>query len=249
MKILEYGNIQNKKLILIHGFQCPIEIWNDYIEYYKKDYHVIVPILPGHNPNEVEEFISFKETAAELEEHIISKYGKDIHVIFGLSMGGVLVATLLQNNNLKFNSVIFDGSPLVSIGNFIKKMMHDFYINVTHKSQQRDIKTIEKAEDNIIPKKYINEFLNVLDILSDDSIRNYINEIANFKLSTDIDVSNTQITYFYGTAINEMLAKKTAKYIKKHYPKAKIIRFKSKAHCENSLFDTQLMIQELNKVI
>ncbi len=51
MEILEYGNPKNDKIILIHGFQSPYQLWNDYIYYYKNDYCVIVPILAGHNIN------------------------------------------------------------------------------------------------------------------------------------------------------------------------------------------------------
>lgn len=36
MEILEFGNKDNKKIILIHGFQSPYQVWNKYIERYKK---------------------------------------------------------------------------------------------------------------------------------------------------------------------------------------------------------------------
>lgn len=49
-----------------------------------------------------------------------------------------------------------------------------------------------------------------------------------------------------GTAMNEMLAKKSAKYVKKHYPKAVVKCFKGKAHCENSIFNPEYMITELD---
>lgn len=57
MEILEFGNKSKEKIILIHGFESPYQIWNDYIDYYKKDFHVIVPLLAGHNPKEKEDFI------------------------------------------------------------------------------------------------------------------------------------------------------------------------------------------------
>ena len=40
-------------------------------------------------------------------------------------------------------------------------------------------------------------------------------QIADFKLKTDIDVIGTIPYYFYGTAMNEMLAKKICKSYKK----------------------------------
>ena len=36
MRILEYGNINNPTIMLVHGFESPYQIWIDYIEHYKK---------------------------------------------------------------------------------------------------------------------------------------------------------------------------------------------------------------------
>lgn len=74
MEILEFGNKEKDKIILIHGFETPYQIWEKYIEHYKNDYHIIVPILQGHNPNIKEDFISFEESAKDIEDYIISRY-------------------------------------------------------------------------------------------------------------------------------------------------------------------------------
>ena len=249
MEILEFGNKKNKKIILIHGFQSPYQVWEEYIEHYKEDYHIIVPILPGHNPKKQEEFISFKESAKEIEDYIISNYGKDVYAIFGMSMGGVLTATIWENKKLNIEKVIFDGSPLLSYNNFIKKFMIRFYIDITHKSQRREQKTLEQAVNNIITRDKLKFLLQALDNMSDATIVNYINGIGNFKLSNKIDTRDTNVYYYHGTKTNEMLAKKTAKYIKKNYPNSNIICFKGKGHCENSLLNPNEMIKKLNKVL
>ena len=249
MEILEFGNKENKKIILIHGFQSPYQVWNEYIEYYKDKYHIIVPILQGHNPKKKEEFVSFKESAKEIEEYIISNYGNDVYAVFGMSMGGVLTATIWENKRLNIEKVIFDGSPLVSYNNFIKQFMIRFYIDITHKSQRREQKTLEQAVNNIITKDKLNFLLQALDNMSDATIVNYINGIGNFKLSNKIDTRNTNIYYYHGTKTNEMLAKKTARYIRKYYPNSNIICFKGNGHCEYSLLNPKEMIKELDKIL
>lgn len=142
MEILEFGHKSKRKIILIHGFQSPYQVWNKYVEHYKSNFHIIVPIMPGHNPKEKDDFISFSETAKELEDYYISRYGENVYAVYGMSMGGVLVATLWQNKRLNIKKIIFDGSPLVSLNGIIRKMMLSFYLNITHKSQQRDKKTL-----------------------------------------------------------------------------------------------------------
>lgn len=249
MEILEFGDKNKKKIILIHGFQSPYQVWHEYIEHYQKNFHVIVPIMPGHNPKQKEDFVSFTETAKELEDYYISRYGEDVYAVCGMSMGGVLAATLWQNKRLDIEKIIFDGSPLVSINSIISKMMLSFYLNITHKSQQRDKKTLKQAVKSIITQEHLDDLLRVLDNMSDTTITNCINDIADFRLSGNIDTPNTKIYFYHGTAVNEALAKKSAKYISKNYSGAVIKCFKGKAHCENALFQPELMIKELDNVL
>ena len=249
MKILEFGDVTKRKMILIHGFQCPWQVWEEYIEHYKDDFHVIVPILSGHNPEEKEDFVSFSEDAKALEDYIIPRYGKNMYAVYGMSMGGVLAATLWQNMNLSFEKVIFDGSPLVSLNGFMKGFMKKFYLDITHKSQQRDKKTVEQATKVIIPEDKLGDLLNVLDNMSDVTVKNSIDSIAEFKLNNDIITPHTTVYFFHGTAPNEMLAKKSAKYVRKHYPTTVIRCFTGKFHCENALFRPEIMIAELDRIL
>lgn len=248
MKILEFGDTNKRKIILIHGFQCPWQVWNKYIEYYKDKFHIIVPIMSGHNPAVKEDFVSFSSDAREIEDYMLSHYGKDVYAVYGMSMGGVLAATLWQNNRLSFDKVIFDGSPLVSYNAFMKGFMKKFYVDIIHKSQRRDKKTVEQATKVIISEDNLEYFLEVLDNMSDVTVENSIEGIADFKLSQSINNSNTVVHFFYGTAFNEMLAKKSAKYVRKHYPNTTVKCFKGKFHCENALFNPEIMIAELDKI-
>ena len=248
MKILEFGDTSKRRIILIHGFQCPWQVWNKYIEYYEKKFHIIVPIMSGHNPEVKDDFISFTDDAKEIEDYILSRYGKEIYAVYGMSMGGVLTATLWQNKRLTFDKVIFDGSPLVSYNNLMKGFMKKFYIDITHKSQQRDKKTVEQATKVIISEDNLEYFLKVLDNMSDVTVGNSIDDIADFKLSQSINTPDTVEYFFHGTAFNEMLAKKSAKYVNKYYPTTIIKCFKGKFHCENALFNPEIMITELDKI-
>lgn len=249
MVVLEFGDKSKRKIILIHGFQSPYQVWDKYIKHYEKDFHIIVPIIPGHNPECKEDFISFDEAAKALEDYYISHYGKNVYAVYGMSMGGVLTATLWQNKILNIEKVIFDGTPLISFSGIIEKMMLRFYLIITHKAQQRDNKTLKQAMNSIIPEENLDDFLRVLDNMSDATIANCIENIAQFRLSDNIDTANTKIYFYHGTAANEMLAKKSAKYILKNYPNASIKCFKGKTHCENSLLHPELMLKELDSIL
>ena len=249
MEILEFGNREKRKLLLIHDFQSPCQVWDKYIEHYKDDFHIIVPIITGHDPDKKEDFISFENDAMEIEDFIISRYGSEVYAVFAMSMGGVLAATIWQNKRLRIENVIFDGSPLTSMNPVLKAYMRSFYLSVTHKTQQHDAKTIKQASGTIISPDNQEDFLKVLDNMTDSTIINAIDGIAGFRLKTDNPTEGTSIYYYHGTAPNEMLAKKTAKYLKKHYPDASVKCFDGKAHCENSLIHPEIMIAELDRIL
>ena len=148
-------------------------------------------------------------------------------------MGGVLASKLWENKKLNFQNVILESSPLMSSNKFITKILTYSYLILTHKTQKRDKKTINKAINSIITKDKLDYFLELIDNISDKTIENYLKEIGKYKLSNNIDTPNTKIYYYHGTKINEMLAKKTAKYISKNYINSKVICFKGKGHCED----------------
>ena len=137
--------------------------------------------MPGHHPQKQEDFSSFSQVSEALEDYYLSRYGKEVYAVFGMSMGGVLAATLWQNGRLHIEKIIFDGSPLVPFKGIVKNVILRFYLNVTRKTRQRDPKTLAQAE-KICPPKYMHPFLQVIDAMSDTTIRNYIDGISRFRL-------------------------------------------------------------------
>ena len=247
MTFLEYGDINKPLLVLIHGFESPVEVWAEYVNYFLEDYHIIVPILPGHNPKEREDFVNFDLVIKELEE-VLLKINKPIKLLYGMSMGGAVCGKLFDRNKLQIENLVFDGSPLLGFNNLIKKMMKNTYLDLTHKTQKRDSKTIKQAVNSIIPKEKLFLFLDVLDNISDDTIINYINELANYHIKNDV-INDTKIYFYHGTKMNELLAKKSANYLKKYYSNTQIKVFKRCGHCEISIFKPLQMIREIEDIL
>ena len=182
MEILEFGNKEKDKIILIHGFETPYQIWEKYIEHYKNNYHIIVPILQGHNPNMKEDFNSFEESAKDIEDYIISRYGNNVFAIYGMSMGGVLTSQIWQNKKLYIDKVILESSPLISYNRLMTLMMTKQYLMLTHKTQARDKRVVAQAVNSIIPEDKLDVFLEMMDNMSDTTITNYIRQIGSCRL-------------------------------------------------------------------
>ena len=248
MRILEFGRETGRKLLLIHGFQIPWQVWTPYIRRYQEDFHVLVPILPGHDPAGKEAFHSFPETARELEDHFLSRWGDQPCSVFAMSMGGVLAATLWENGRVRLDKLILDGAPLVSFPRLMTNYSLRFYLDVTHKTRRRDKKTVRQAE-RLVPREYVPDFLSVLDNMSDEIIINCVNGVGDYKLPGNIPGPVPQIYYFHGTTISELFSKRTAKYLIKHYPGTVVKSFAGADHCQVSLHRPDQMLQALTEIL
>ena len=248
MEILEFGNKSSNKIILIHGFQSPYQVWKEYIDYYEKYFQIIVPILDGHNSDSKEEFESFDKIVNELEDYIISNHGNNIFCVYGMSMGGIVASKLFENGKINISNLILDSTPLVSYGKFINNKLKKQYISLSDKIRKRDIKTMERACNSIITRDKIDYFCKLIDNMTNETIVKYLDEVSKYQLRSDVS-SYSQIYYYHGSGINEYFAKKSAKFIKKYYSNSKITCFKGRGHCEISLLHSDIMIKELNKIL
>jgi esterase/lipase len=246
MKILCYGNTTNPAVLLIHGFQSPYQVWNPFIQELQEKYYVIVPVLAGHDVQNNEDcFVSFTEQAKCIEEYCKTNRINQIEIAYGMSMGGVLLANLWERNKIHISKIVFDGSPLCGMP--LISFFKWWYKNITHEAQKRNQKVIKQAEGTIICKELMPEFLELLDHIADATIEQYLEAIGKYRLPVSLSTNENMVYYFHGTASNETLAKKSAKFMKKLYPKAEIICMKGKAHCEYALLEPSKMIDLLKQ--
>ena len=232
MKFLQFGNAENKKIMLIHGFQVPWQVWEPQINYFSQTYYVIVPILDGHHPIEKSTFASVQKEAEEIEKYCIEQYDGQLFAICGMSMGGSIAAALWANGKVHIEKLFLDAAPLVRQNKMLTVLLTNQYISLTHKTRQRDVKTLNMCEKTFIPKQYMPCFLEMMDAMSDETIKNGVTSVGQFQLPKNVKCDNIDIIYYYGTRLNEMLAKKSAKYLKKHYPQAKVVCLKGYSHGE-----------------
>lgn len=249
MQILEYGNPEHEKIIFIHGFESPYQIWNDYVEYYKEKYCVIVPILPGHNVKEKEDFDSFHKCVEELENYYISRHGNKVFAVYGMSMGGVFASHVWQNQKIGIDKLIMESSPLLGFENFMVSILTKQYLMLTHKAQAGDKKIIKQAVNSMITEDKRDIFMELLEHISDTTIINYIKEAGRYKLPDKIETPATEIYYLYGSKLNEILFRKVAGFLKKNYPNAITMCLRGKGHCEDALLRPQEHMKALNKIL
>ncbi|MEM9055381.1 MAG: alpha/beta hydrolase [Pseudomonadota bacterium] len=80
-------------LVFLHGAGVDHELWAPQVEAFSKDYHLIVPDLPGHGT------VPVVDSVEEMAEHVrtqIHRSGLQEYSVIGLSMGGMVALEMAQ---------------------------------------------------------------------------------------------------------------------------------------------------------
>lgn len=244
-----FGDVNNKKMILIHGVLTPWQIWDDAIEYFSKDYFVIVPALDGHIEEEASEYISVDDEADKIASYVLDNYGEDIFAICGLSMGGAIAYKIFEGGRLKIQNVILDGAPLSPLGKLPVWFMTKNYISIVHKSKKRNAKVIESFKKDFLPEKYLESYLRFADTMSDNTIINMLDSVFSTAIEKSDNGENTDILFLHGTKGNEAVSAKAAMKMKKSYPQTVIKCYEGYAHAELAIYHSKEWIKAVDEFI
>lgn len=236
MKIHTFGNIDNPKMLLIHGALTPWQIWNEQIEFFGKEYYVIVPSLDAHTIESPSEFNSIKEEAEKIEHYCSANSINNFDVVCGISLGGAIANVLWGNQKVKINKLILDGAPLSPTPKIMQKFMIKSYLNIIHSSKTRNPKIIKSFKKSFLPEKHLENYLKIADNMNDSSIEKLVKSVSESKLCTTAP-QDTKIFYMHGTKANETISKKSAKLVKKYYPNTTTFCFKGCVHCYKICFE------------
>ena len=99
MNFKTYGKKDNKAIILIHGAFVSWKMWSGYIETFKQEYFVIVPILDGHDVENKSIFTTIQKSASDIADYVCKTYGKNVFAVIGISLGGVIATEVLIQKN------------------------------------------------------------------------------------------------------------------------------------------------------
>ena len=249
MTFYEYGKENDRTIVLIHP---SIVMW-DYFEYVipllDKDFHLVIPSLPGYNPDRKDDFTSVEEIAAEIEAWLMNHSIPEVECAYGCSMGGSIVTRMLANARIKFKNAVIDGgiTPyqlpwivtrviaikdflLISAGKFggIKLLELAFS---TDKLSKEDIEYASKVLKMISYKTIWRTF---------DSCNNYSMPIIVREVCPNIE---------YWVAEEEVKDRKTdIAYIKKVFPKTRFRLIKNVGHGGLAPFKPEKFARGIRKV-
>ena len=116
MNFHTFGNNTNKVVIFIHGMLTPWQIWNEAIEYWSKDYYVILPELDAHTEETKSTFESVEKEAEKIKNYLCDTVCGKVYMMCGLSMGGRIAATVVHFSAASGRCSVFERPLFVKNG-------------------------------------------------------------------------------------------------------------------------------------
>ncbi len=250
MTVHEFGKENDQIVVLIHP---SIVMW-DYFEYVipmmEKKYHLIIPAIPGYDPDLKSDFTSVEKIATELEDWLIKNGFDKVACLYGCSMGGSIVTRMLADNRLNIRSAVIDGGimpyqlPWI-ITRFIA--IKDFMLIYTGKIG--GAKLLEKAfSTDELSEEDVKYAAKVLKMISAKTIWRTFESCNNYSMPKDIKTDCRHIEYW--VAEKETKDRKwDVAYIKKAFPHTVFRKIKEMGHGGLAPFNPVLFTRGIEQAV
>lgn len=247
MTIHEYGEDQEKVIVLVH----PSVVMWDYFEYVipllAERYHLIVPALPGYDEQKPgEAFTSVEEIADSLAKWLLARGVHTVDVLYGCSMGGSIVLRMLAEQQVTIKAAVCDGgitpyqlpwlcTRVLAVRDFLMISMGKVGgLGLLEKAFSTD----EYSKEDL---KYISK---VLHFISYKTIWRTFESCNNYAMPDSLPEYRGTLQYWYGD--KETKERTTdIKYVKKNFHHAYFIKFTDMGHASMASLYPQKMAELL----
>lgn len=250
MNVHEFGKGNQETIVLIHP---SIVMW-DYFEYViplmEGHFHLIIPALPGYDPDSPGDFTSVEGIAAELASWLISHGITEIGCIYGCSMGGSIVTRFLADNRVKVRGAVIDGgitpyqlpwivTRLIAVRDFLMIFM----------GKAGGLKLLEKAfSTDDYSEEDLKYAANVLKMISAKTIWRTFESCNNYRMPAKIHTDCRNIEYWYAEA-EEKSRKWDMDYFRTHFPQTVFRKFENIGHGGLAVLQPERLAEEISRMI
>ena len=249
MNIYEFGQENEKSLVMIHGACMSWDMFQDSIDDLKADFHIFAVAVPGHDLTTDEEFTTVEEIADRIETELISRGLHDIDVLYGLSMGGGFVIRMLADNRLPVNHAVIDaGITPYELPRPITRLilLRDFLMTEWGKHSKKALSLA------FPPEKYTQEGIDymyeVMRYMSARTIWRVFDSTDNYAMPATFPRLETRIEYWYGQ--DERKARKLdIAWVKKHIPDVRFREIPGMDHGQYALMRPKQFADDLRSIL
>ena len=247
MRIHEYGQENRECILLIHPSLVTWDYFENVIPLLEKDYHLLIPALPGYDLQDDSEFNSVERIASELADALLQKNIHEVKAIYGCSMGGSIALRMAADGKLKAQHYVMDGGitpyqlPWI-LTRFLA--LRDFGMMALGKlgGEKMIVKAFSSTEYSEEDLKYV---ANIFRHCTYRTLWNTFDSCNNYEMPKQPMHFPGKVHYWY--AEKERKARKwDLKYMEKFVPETVFRSFDGMDHGDMALFYPEQMAQELH---
>jgi pimeloyl-ACP methyl ester carboxylesterase len=187
-----FGNINHKKILLIHGMEMAGENYYHF-EKLLPDSYLIIPTLDGHYKENKTIFISLEEQVDKIIQWLNENNISELFCIAGTSLGALVAFEIYKRNKIQIQRVILDGGPFFNC-NRLEKMIFEMFFRFLNF-------IVRMTRGNILfPKRYQaikSTVLNFSALITKEDIKNISRSIFNLEIPKEFD-QGTEVIFLYG---------------------------------------------------
>ena len=233
MRMNEYGTGNGEVLLMFPPLGCRSNVYDFVRPELEKRYHILVVGYPGVDDGTDADFSSVENVVSEVEDWLLAKGLPHLKCIFGCSMGGGMVARMINNARIKADYYIMDGGMtpyelpkpityLIGVRDFL--MMSSAKLLGT--KALREVMNPDKFTDE--DAAYMKECIGSM---SSKTIWRCFYSANNYRLSLPMQAPEGKAFYWYGEEEKKDRAW-DIRYVSKHMPWAELVENQGVGHAE-----------------
>jgi len=219
MNIHEFGRENPDILLMFHGSCMFWDMYEEAIERLSGHFHVVIPALPGHDPETTEDYTSVEDIAREMEDWLLGRKKDGSVYLYGLSMGGSIVLRMLADDRLTIRRAIVDGGITpYQLPRLITRFIaaRDYLMVQVGRSSKKMLEMV------FPPEKYTKEgtdyLYKAIRHMSSKTVWRVFDSCNNYSMPESVPETSAEIEYWYGEAEKRARAWDIA-YVKKNFPR------------------------------
>lgn len=217
MKTYEFGDEERPVMLLIPGTCCHWRIFDQVIPLLARRFRVIAVSFDGFDETEPDAvFPSVLEETEKIERLVADRFGGEVFAAYGCSLGGSLVALMVQRGRVHMDHAFIGSSDLDQAGELAARAQTAVVAPVLHRMLatgelpgfMRRRLAAKPPEERVYMERFLREFgmgegARNMAFVSRRSIANQFRSDLTTPLAKKISAPGTRIHVFYAMKMGE----------------------------------------------